>query len=57
MNVYKDLLAYYQKNTKDAEKLLAIGESKRDLTFPEAKSAALTMLANQIMNLDEVLNK
>ncbi len=56
-NVYKDLLAYYQKNTKDAEKLLAIGESKRDLTFPEAESAALTMLANQIMNLDEVLNK
>ena len=54
---YKDFLAYYQQNSGDAEKLLATGESKPAEALPEAESAAWTMLANQIMNLDEVLNK
>ena len=54
---YKDFLAYYQQNSEDAGKLLATGESKLEQALPQAESAALTMLANQIMNLDEVLNK
>ena len=54
---YKDFLAYYQQNSGDAEKLLATGESQPGETLPKAESAAWTMLANQIMNLDEVLNK
>ncbi len=54
---YKDFLAYYQQNSADAAKLLATGESKAAEALPKAKSAAWTMLANQIMNLDEILNK
>ena len=50
---YNDYLAYYQQNSGNAEKLLATGESKP----AEAESAAWTMLANQTINLDEVLNK
>jgi len=54
---YDDFIAYYEKNTDDAGKLLATGESQPDPAQPLAESAALTMVANQIMNLDEVLNK
>ena len=54
---YEDFLGYYQQNSEDAGKLLAAGESEPDPALPEAEFAALTMLANQIMNLDEVLNK
>jgi len=35
---------------------LSVGESKPE-EGAEADSAALTMVANQIMNLDEALNK
>jgi hypothetical protein len=52
-----DLLAYYQNNTEDAAKLLSVGESPRDESLDVASHAAWTMLTNQLMNLDEVLNK
>jgi mono/diheme cytochrome c family protein len=52
-----DLLAYYKSNVEDAKKLLSVGESKRDEKLDPAEHAAWTMLANQLMNLDEVLNK
>ena len=39
------------------KKLLAVGESKADATLDAATLAAWTMLANELMNLDEVLNK
>ena len=54
---YKDFLAYYQQNSGDAEKLLATGESEPAEAPPKAESAAWTMPADQIMNLDEILNK
>ncbi|MDA2926511.1 DUF1553 domain-containing protein [Acidobacteria bacterium AH-259-G07] len=54
---YNDYLAYYDSNIEDARKLLKTGESKPDQAFPVDQFAALTMLANLIMNLDEVLNK
>ena len=37
--------------------LLAVGESKPDPSLDAAELAAWTMLANQLMNLDEALNK
>jgi hypothetical protein len=37
--------------------LLAIGESKPSGNVPATQLAAMTMAANQLMNLDEVLNK
>ncbi len=54
---YNDFVNYYASHTDDAKNLLATGESKPEETLPVAESAALTMLANQLMNLDEVLNK
>ena len=52
-----DLLAHYQANPNDARRLLAVGESRADATIDPSTLAAWTMLANQLMNLDEVLNK
>lgn len=55
--VKKDLLAHYQKSPNEAEKLIAVGESKADPALDKPTLAAYTMVANQLMNLDEVLNK
>jgi mono/diheme cytochrome c family protein len=52
-----DLRAYYRSSPADAAKLLEVGDSKRDASFDPAEHAAWTMLTNQLMNLDEVLNK
>lgn len=41
----------------EAKKLVAFGESKPDAALPASELAAWTMLANQVLNLDEVLNK
>jgi hypothetical protein len=54
---YNDLLAYYQAHQDEAVKLLDVGESKRNTSLNSAEHAAWTMLANQVMNLDEALNK
>ena len=54
---YADFLNYYQSHKADASKLLAVGESKADGSLPMDKFAALTVLANELFNLDEVLNK
>jgi hypothetical protein len=40
-----------------AKKLLQTGARKANPSLPVANTAALTLLANQLMNLDEVLNK
>ncbi len=53
----KDLLAHYRAEPKEAEKLIAVGESKADASLDKPTLAAYTMVANQLMNLDEVLNK
>ena len=52
-----DLLAHYQENPGDAEALVEVGESPADPTLDPGTLAAWTMLANQLMNLDEVLTK
>ncbi|MBI1901409.1 MAG: DUF1553 domain-containing protein [Planctomycetia bacterium] len=51
------LLDYYHDHPEDAVKLIAVGESKADASFDPPVLAAWTMLCNQLMNLDEVLNK
>ena len=51
------LNAYYQSNPDEAVRLLSVGESKADATLAPATLAAWTMLANELMNLDEFLNK
>jgi hypothetical protein len=52
-----DLLAHYKMHGEDAKKLLAVGEAKVDASLDVPTLAAWTMLANELMNLDEVLNK
>ena len=53
----EDLLTHYKAHPDDAAKLLAVGESKVDPALDAPSLAAWTMLANELMNLDEVLNK
>jgi hypothetical protein len=52
-----DLLAFYKGHPDNAKKLIAVGESKADAALEPATLAAWTMLANELLNLDEVLNK
>jgi len=52
-----DLLAHYQAQPSDANSLIAVGDSKPDSTVPPAELASWTMVCNQVMNLDEALNK
>jgi hypothetical protein len=54
---YRDYLAYYQAAPDDAAKLVKVGESKPVATLPSPQLAAMTMVANELMNLDEVLVK
>ena len=54
---YKNFLGYYDSHQADASKLLAVGESKANAKLPVPEFAALTMVANQLLNLDEALNK
>jgi hypothetical protein len=54
---FDDFKAYYEQSPEDADKLLHTGERVPDPALPAADYAAFTMLANQLLNLDEVLNK
>lgn len=54
---YKEFLKYYDTKPADARKLVSVGASKPDPAVPEVELAALTMVTNQLMNLDEVLTK
>jgi hypothetical protein len=56
-DVLKDLLAHYKAAPKDAEALVTVGDWKADASVDKPTLAAYTMVANQLMNLDEVLNK
>jgi hypothetical protein len=52
-----ELLAHYQHHAEDARKLIGVGETKADPALDATTLAAWTMLVNELMNLDEVLNK
>lgn len=54
---YRDYLAYYSSHLEEAGKLLRVGQAKTNPRLPKPELAALTMIANEVMNLDEVLNK
>jgi len=54
---YQDYLEHFVAHPDEAKKLLSVGESKPDEQLAVPESAALTMVANQVMNLDEGLNK
>ena len=54
---YERRVEHYRKNGKAAEDLLGQGESKVPGYLPKPEMAALTTVANVILNLDEVINK
>ena len=49
--------AVYSQDAASAEKLLSVGESKRDTNLPATEVAPWMLVASAAMNLDEVLNK
>jgi hypothetical protein len=51
------LLGYYREHPDDAKKLIETGESSPDAALDPATLAGWTMLTNELMNLDEVVNK
>jgi hypothetical protein len=55
--VLGELLDHYKASPKEAAKLIVVGESKADDKLDAVTLAAWTMTANELMNLDEVLNK
>jgi hypothetical protein len=52
-----DLLKHYQGQPAAAKELLQVGDAPQVPELVDAEVAAWTMVANEIMNLDEVLNK
>ena len=52
-----DLTQQYQSHPDAAKQLITYGESKPDASLAPQTLAAWTMLVNELMNLDEVLNK
>jgi hypothetical protein len=52
-----DLEQQFAANPEGTKAFLAIGESKPDPALPAPQLAALTMVASQLLNLDEALNK
>ena len=53
----RELLRFYQSETSEAEALITVGESAADRNLDVANLAAWSMICNQVLNLDEVLNK
>ena len=56
-NVLAGHRARFGKDTEAAKKLIAFGESKADPKLAPADLAAWTLVANLLLNLDEVVNK
>lgn len=51
------LLVHYGAHNADAKALIAIGEHKTETGLVDQELAAMTMICNALLNLDEVLNK
>jgi mono/diheme cytochrome c family protein len=54
---YKDHLATYTHDSAKANQLISVGESRPDANLHPNELAAWTMIANLLLNLDEVINK
>lgn len=57
VSVFNDLKKSYTEDTEAAAKLLAIGEAAKFEGIDQAELAAWTIVANLVLNLDEVLTK
>ena len=54
---FSEMQKHYAANPKDARSLVNIGEKRRDSSIPEPELAAWTMIASEMLNLDETINK
>ena len=54
---YEQMDKRYTSDPKAARDLIAIGEKPRDSAIPAPELAAWTMVASEMLNLDETLNK
>ena len=54
---YRDHRETYARDAGAARELITLGETKPDPKLDPAELAAWTMIANTVLNLDEVLNK
>ena len=57
LRVKNSIQAHYKAKPEDAKALIAVGESKPDPALDPAELATWTMVCNQLLNLDETLNK
>jgi hypothetical protein len=53
----KQMSAHYTADPKAAHELVAVGERKHDASISETELAAWTMVASEMLNLDETLSK
>ncbi len=53
----QEMEKHYNSDRNAAHALLTVGESKHDPSIPEPELAAWTMVASEMLNLDETLNK
>jgi hypothetical protein len=56
-SAFADLLATYQQDPEAARQVIAVGESKPDAALDGGELAAWSMIANLVLNLDEVVCK
>ncbi len=56
-NSFDEFSAFYRGRPDAADQLMGIGELRPSCGVPTPVLAALTLVANQLFNLDEVLNK
>ena len=54
---YRDQLAEYTRDAEAAKKLVAVGATPPDAKLNPGELAAYTMVANLILNIDEVITK
>jgi Protein of unknown function (DUF1549)/Protein of unknown function (DUF1553)/Planctomycete cytochrome C/Concanavalin A-like lectin/glucanases superfamily len=54
---FQQMEKHYAANLKAAHALVEVGEKKRDTSIPEPQLAAWTMVASEMLNLDETVNK
>jgi len=55
--IFEKAQEHYQKDPQGAAELVSVGESKPDPKLSKAELAAWTLVASQVMNLDECLTK
>jgi len=53
----KQMSEHYSAEPKAAHELVAVGEKKHDASISESELAAWTMVASEMLNLDETLSK